>query len=498
MSIPQSRYVQINSIIIGQEAVQDRELILRIFSSNELIPTSTLLEFTSSADVGDYFGTSSEEYQRAVFYFSFLSKTNIRPNKIGYFGWASSATAPRIYGNIQTQSIADWQAITDGSFSITLGSDSEEITSLDFSSVISLSDVSDIIQTAIRASNTNQVFTQSIVDFNASRSSFDFVGGEAGDFEISVGDASSGTAIIDLLGWSTGSIISSGSSQESITDILQISYEKSNNFGSFLFQDDISLENIEQAAQWNINPANENYQFFFSETVTKENSQLWYDTLNGYSGTVLTLEGPSGEYHDMLTPIILAATDYTQINSSQNYMYQFFSGITPTVYTSSDADYYDNLKINYYGQTQSNGAIQFYQRGYCFGGISDPDTQDVYANEMYLKRTISTGLMNLLLTSNKIPANPAGENKVRSVISSVCDNAILSGIILIDKTLTESQKSAILAIAGINNIRSISEVERQGYYLIVTSQPSDNLINYILIYSKGDYVRTITGTNYLV
>lgn len=74
MSIPITRYVNITSGVGGIDSVAQRSLVLRVFTSNSLVPVQTFVSFTSPLAVGNYFGTGSEEYLRAVFIFHFLVK----------------------------------------------------------------------------------------------------------------------------------------------------------------------------------------------------------------------------------------------------------------------------------------------------------------------------------------------------------------------------------------------------------------------------------------
>ena len=73
MSIRFSKYVRIVSGVGGSSGVRQRDLIGRLISSDPRIDPATVLEFTDAASVGEYFGTSSPEYLRAVFYFSYTS-----------------------------------------------------------------------------------------------------------------------------------------------------------------------------------------------------------------------------------------------------------------------------------------------------------------------------------------------------------------------------------------------------------------------------------------
>lgn len=502
MSIPQQRYVNINSIVSGTSAVQQRELILRIFTTNELVPTtgsspvSGLVEFTSLGDVGDYFGDTSEEFLRATFYFNFISKTGVKADKIGYYRWADVDTAPQIFGASQTQLLADFQAITDGSFSITLGVISEDITGLNFSSDTSLEDVALRVESAIQASNGDVLFTGSTTVFNALGSQFNFVGGATGANIISVTQAPSGTDILTLLGWNLNTtVISNGIATQTITEVLQSSLNNSNNFGSFLFIPTLTLVQVTEASIWNVAPNGENNQFIYTVPVLNANAQTWSDAVNDNTGTSFTLQGVAGEFPEMSPSIIEATTDYSKSNSVQNYMFQVFD-LTPTVTSNSDADFFDNLKINYYGQTQSNGIIEFYQRGVLFGGSTNPSSLNVYANEASLKSSISTAILNALLANGKISANIDGESIIYSVITGVINDSLDSGIISSGKTLTVQQEASILSLTG--NPNASIAVENSGFYLTVTANPSANTIDYLLVYSKDDVVRSVTGIHSLI
>ena len=72
MAIAFTKYVDIVSGVGGAEQVSLRELIGRLFTINPLVPTESLIEFTDLESVGIYFGTASEEFKRALFYFSFV------------------------------------------------------------------------------------------------------------------------------------------------------------------------------------------------------------------------------------------------------------------------------------------------------------------------------------------------------------------------------------------------------------------------------------------
>lgn len=91
MAISFKKYIDITSGVGGGAGVRDRDLITRIFSSNSLIPANSFLELDSADDVANYFGSNSEEYKRATFYFGWVSKNISRPKKISFARFVEKA-----------------------------------------------------------------------------------------------------------------------------------------------------------------------------------------------------------------------------------------------------------------------------------------------------------------------------------------------------------------------------------------------------------------------
>ncbi len=87
MAISFTKYVDITSGVGGSAGVRQRDLIGRIFTTNVALAVGTIAEFTTLADVGTFFGTTSEEYLRASFYFGWVSKNISSPTKISFARW---------------------------------------------------------------------------------------------------------------------------------------------------------------------------------------------------------------------------------------------------------------------------------------------------------------------------------------------------------------------------------------------------------------------------
>lgn len=499
MAISITRYVDIVSGVGAAADVATRSLIARLFSTNALIPTGSVIELDNADDAATYFGSTSEEYKRALFYFAWISKNITAPKKIGFARWADVAVAPRIFGHVGTQAVASYTGITAGSFTMTLGATTNTMTGLNFSSAASLADVAAVIQAAIRT-KTGAMWTAATVTYNATRQSFDFTGGVTGAAAISVVAGTGGSDVAAQLGWlSSDTILSEGAAIQTITEVLGQSADGSNNFGSFTFLAALTQDQVVEAATWN---KARNNEFLYSVRCTTSTAAALSTALSGIGGVTLTLAPISTEYPEQIPMMILAATNYEARSATQNFMFQMFN-ITPSVSTNADANIYDNLKVNYYGQTQTAGnKIAFYQRGFMMGLSTDPRDQNTYANEIWLKDAMAASILTVLLSLAKISANSSGRAQILSIIQGVIDQALFNGTISSGKALDNNDKLFITNATG--DDKAWFQVQNIGYWVdvVITKEVVMGITQYkavyTLIYSKDDVIRKVEGRDILI
>lgn len=499
MAISIKRYVDITSAVGAGVNVGERQLIGRFFDDNALIPTNSHVEFTAASDVSAYFGSNSVEYARAAFYFGWVSKNDTAPKKMSFARWNSAASAPQIFGAKGAQSLASWQGIAAGSFSLTLGATTHVLTGLNFGAVASLADVAAVVQTALHA-QAGTMWTSAVVTYDATRASFDLTGGQTGAAAIAVAAGSGGSDIAGQLGWlAATAILSAGENQQSITTVLSTSAAADNNFGSFAFLATLTQDQIVEAATWN---DTQNNMFMYSVPVTTITAVAVAAAVANLSGVTLTLAPLSTQYPEQAPMMILAATDYTARNSVQNYMFQTFS-LSASVVTDADATTYDALRVNYYGQTQTAGQLlQFYQRGYMMGLSSDALDQNTYGNEMWLKDAAGAAIMTLLLALSKVSANIGGRAQLFTIMQGVISQALFNGTISVGKTLSDTQKLFISQTTG--DSLAWKQVQNIGYWLdivfkdVVVNGNTEKQAVYTLIYSKDDVIRKVQGSDILI
>jgi hypothetical protein len=500
MAISFRKYVDITSGVGGNAAVRRRDLIGRLFTTNPLVPVQSFVEFDSASDVGSYFGTTSEEYRRALFYFSWISKNITRAKKIQFARFVDAAAAPRIYGSKGLQALGSWTSITAGAFGLTIGGVSNTMSALDFSGAASLTAVAAIIQAAIRTKVGTQ-WTNALVTWDPVRQSFNLVTGTTGPATITVQPGAGASDITGQLGWNKiDTIISDGGAVETPVDSLTASAEASDNFGSYLFLKALSDAEELAIAQWN---NDQNFKFQYMIRTDATDAATDFETLVPYAGVALTLADLTEEFDEMVPMIILAATDYSKRNSTQNYMFQVFP-LTPKVSKTIDSNTYDDLRVNYYGRTQTAGQfLDFYQRGVLMGQGQAATDQNVYGNEQWLKDAAGASIMELLLSLAKVSANDTGRIQLSTTVQSVIDEALYNGVISVGKKLNNTQKIYIAELTG-DDLAYI-QVENIGYWLDVTMQSyvtedgrTEWKAIYTLIYSKDDVVRKVEGTHVLI
>lgn len=499
MAINFTRYIDITSGVGAAANVSTRDLITRLFSDNNLIPPQSFLEFDNADDVETYFGDSSTEFAYAEFYFGWISKNITAPQKISFARWVDAAVGGMIFGRPGSYILSTFTAITAGAFTLTLGGHTATLGPIDLSGAASLAAVAADVQAAIRAVSAGGTpWTSATVTFDATRGCFDLVSGSLDTDPVAV-VAGVSHDLAGPLGWLTGAILCSGSAVETPVETLTNSIQASNNFGTFLFIPALEQIDFVNLAVYN---ATQNNMFMMLVPVSADNASAISAALLDLPGCAMTLSPLSGEYPELIPGMIEAATNYLGTNSTQNYMFQQFA-VTPSVTDDADANTYDALRVNYYGQTQTAGQfLAFYQRGFLTGLPVDPVDMNTYANEQWLKDAAAAALMTLLLALAKVSANAGGRAQILATIQTIINQALTNGTISVGKPLSTIQQ--LFITNATNDPKAWYQVQNGGYWVNCSIQSYVNNgvteweAVYTLIYAKDDVIRKIVGTHVLI
>lgn len=498
-----SRYVEIISSVTGASAVAQQELTGRRFTINPRVPIDRIVSVSNARGAADYFGTDSQEYAFAVQYFAYISPAPAsQARALQFAAFANEARPARLYGDTITTTLAQFQAITNGGLNIQINENEYTLTNINLSSASSLAGVANLVAAAIDTAANAVSGASASISYDALSASFTLTSNIIGPGKINV--TVDGTSDLGrLMGILADSAIRSpGSEAQTPIQAFQAAEEITDSFGSASFGAPIALADALPVAEY-VSSVNVKYQMFWS--VDDTNAESWNVALINTASNGLVLNATAGEYKEALPMAIMAATNYERTNATINYMFRQ-SGTTWTADVTSDrmADFYDRLRVNYYGQTATAGQyLSFFQRGFLMGGVTAPLDMSVHANEQWLKAYIRAQLMSLLLTTNKIPANRDGEAMVLAIVNGGVMKALNNGTFLIGKTLTELQKVAILQVT--NDELAWHDLEDKGYWYncqIVQSTGASGVTEYIaqytLLYSKGDMVRKVEGSHNLI
>lgn len=504
--ISQSRYINIISGVGAGAGVAQRQLTLRVITQNALLPPGVVMEFSNADSVGDYFGTSSEEYNRAAAYFSFISKNVQSPQSISFSRWVSAAIAPTIIGDTEAKILASLTAVAAGTMTINNGSTPVPVTAINLVGAASLTAVAALLQTKIRATADAQLTTCNVT-YNTNTNQFVLVGSVTGAGSLTVTPTGLASDVSPLIGWGTaGTIYASGQAADTAVDAVSKSAEISNNFGSFVIATPavaMTNQNIADVAAWN---AAQKDLFMYSVATVFSNLSALYALVAGYAGTALNIRSQTlpNDYVEQSPCEILAATNYANANSTQNYMYYQFPNRNITITSDANADAADLSRGNYIGVTQSAGQqLAFYQRGVLCGGDTAPVDMNTFANEMWLKSDISARLFGLFLSSSRVPANETGAAMILAVLQQSITQAKDNGTISSGKTLSQTQQQFITQLSDDQNAwRQVASI---GYWVSINftsyltpDSRTEWKANYTLIYSKDDAIRVVNGSDVMI
>ena len=199
MAINSKKYVQITSGVGGAAVVGARELLNRIFTTNELVPTGSVLKFSDLESVLDYFGSSSEEYKRSVQYFGFVSKSITSPSNINFARWADADTSAQVFGT-KAGTLAELNAINAGAITVTLATVDGNIV-VDFSLSGDFAAVATELQTKIQL--LGGTFAATTVVFNALKTQFILDTNGVADGTIAITGLA---AVLGPIGWESTAI----------------------------------------------------------------------------------------------------------------------------------------------------------------------------------------------------------------------------------------------------------------------------------------------------
>jgi len=398
---------------------------LLVLGTSAVIDTvSRIMTFASLTAVGQYFGTTSEEYLAAQAWFA-QSPT---PRNILIGAWAKTATHGQLWcAPLSTANtlIAAWNAVTNGGFSVSIdGGAVVHLTGMNFSAAANLNAVAAIISAALTASGASCAY-------NANKNDFVITSTTTGTAS-SVSFLTAPTAGVDISGMMGGLVTSSGAylapgvAAESALQCVQLF---DNLFGGQWYGLNIpsnTASDVMSVAAYIEADAIAHFYFDTSQDanciVPGSTTDIMYTAMQAlFTHSAIQYSSTSGSAVCSLASKILT-TNWDGQNTTITLMFKQEPGITP-----------ENLS-----QTQA-GAI-FAKNGNVYAAYNDgtnnivsgitPSGQyiDTVIGVDWLKLAIQNAVYNGLRSLPKVPQTDAGMHQIGTWISAVCDQAVTNGL----------------------------------------------------------------------
>lgn len=489
MSLPYSAIVPITGVVESPAfAVEKKHMLLAVTSS--LMPTSTpFMEFSGASaisDFGAYFGKSTAEYQQLQKYFGFVSKNGNAPEKVVVARWYKTDTAAFIKGAKLSVSLSALNEITDGSFKLNLDDTTADVTELDFSSANSLSDVADIIKTALVTD-----FGQVSVAFNSITGGFIITSQTEGKESKTggVSAAASGTDVSEILGLANAEL-SQGVDAESFADFCDRIYHANSSGYSITTLETLTDTDIVPAVAWlqttmNGQSYNTMVRLVFNMNDKTEAKALSSTLVaDGYTGYVICYD-PNNEFVNILDCAICASIDYQVDGGSINFNFQPAVGYTAITSLGTVVDYQQGLTNSSLIEELNNNFIScvysvgfgsqeqiYYGYGLMAGSFG---TESIQVDESALERAIQTSVLNGLSALNKVPLRGQdATDLISSLLGSPIDQFVKNGVIARGGTLTSAERASIAQMTG--NANAADSLEMNGYYYKIYDLTEEDII----------------------
>lgn len=437
MSIPASRIVTINPSTIGGGG--------NPLSMNTLLITSIshrvfgVQQFGSAAEVGAFFGLTSEEYKFAQRYFLGYTGATRIPSALYVTQNPPAILPPMLRGaSVRDMSLIELKSIS-GDLTVTV--DGTPITiAVDFSAVTSFSEAAALLTDA--ADTFSGMFNEQLQCFELEVNS-------VGATEIGFASGSAGLAL--RLDQASGATKEDRRDLQTTAQLMTYVLNRTQNFGVITHVDEQARLIKEEFAEW---VTLQNSRFAFVALDTDETAIVANNDASFGAWLRDTDQNGTTPYYGTIEQVAalcggIAAIDFKRTNGRRNMMFMRQDGLPATV---TDESMYTALLSNgytFYGSyATANDEFRFVTNGAVSGQFKWLDN---YINQIYLNAQLQLAMVTMLTSYGAIPYNEPGKAIHRSAaLDPINEMLNFGGIVpLVDPAaLSEQQKSTINTQAG--------------------------------------------------
>jgi hypothetical protein len=462
MSISASHIVALSSRVIagGGNDLETNGLLL---TKSALLPTGTpAMLFSTAEAVSELFGPESDEAAFAQQYFTGVTNAQAPVRTLVIGRRIDEDAAAWIRGGSFDADLAALKAVTDGALKITVDGSDKTATSVDLSEATSLSQVAEIVATAI---------TGVTGSYDSNTNTFTFTSSTKGETS-TIGYASAGddgTDLSAMLGLTkeTGAVLSQGAVAQTETQTMDTICEVTRNWVGFTTIWETELEEAKAFAAWTDATGDDYCYFDWSEDENQLNQLTQESTkaaqlMGLYNCTAFLY----GDWRDAAFALAVGASiAWNRTQGMKTWFAKTASGITPRITNESAANALEAIRVNYTGDFATrNDQFTFFNRGTLasdlYGFI------DVLYGSIYLRSAIQTSCMAGFQAINRSPYNARGEAFIRAWCQDPINRCLNNGVIDTGLELNESQRMQILNETGSDDV--LNDLYAKGYWIGVS------------------------------
>jgi hypothetical protein len=464
-SIPASRIVNVlpNVITAGGSGL---DLVGLILTTSAQLPIGVILSLATAADVSAYFGPSAQETALATTYFAGYDGSTIKPAKLMFYRYASTAQAAFLRGgSVAGLTLAQLQALS-GTLTINVTGSNKTSSAINLSAATSFSNAATIIQAAF----TSPGFT---VAYDSISGGFVFTHGTTGaaaTLSFATGTLSAGLKLTAV----TGAVLSPGADVAAPGTAMDAVIALSQDFVSFtttwkpvdadklLFAARVSGKNNRFAyVPWDDNAAATN-----NGDTTSFGPQ---NKAAGYNSVAAIYDPANGANIAAGVMGYIASLDFKARNGRATMAFRNATGQVVAGVTNQTVG--DNLNANGYNfvglYATANSQFTFLYNGQISGKFAWLDS---WACQVWLNNGFQLALMNLLTQVGQVPYNSEGYALIEQAMMDMVNQALYFGAIRAGVTLSSLQKAQINNAAG---AIVADVVQQRGWYIKVADAPPD-------------------------
>ncbi len=484
MSIPASSIVQVNPGVLAA-AGSALDLNGLILTESTAVPIGTVQAFASAADVGVFFGLSSDEYKAALIYFNAPSNATTTPGQLNFAQYASTDVAAYLRSARLSLTLTQLQALS-GTLTITAGGTPTTSSSINLSAATSFSNAATMIEAAF----TSPTFA---VTYDTQRGAFLFTAAAAGSastMTFATGTIAAGLALTQA----TGAVLSQGAAAQTPGTAMDAIKAASQNWAAFTTTwEPVTADKIAFSAWTNLQLDRFIYVGYDSDPNAKVqgNTTTW-----GYAVAQANDDGTLPVFGDLTHAAFIlssiASTDFARLNGRQTLAFKNQSGLLASVASQSDADALIANGYNFYGSyATANQDFTFFYPGSISGKWKWADS---YINQVWLNSQLQQALFVLLQSVGSIPYNAAGYALIEAACADPLNAAVNFGAIRTGVALSAAQIANIRNAVGADVSGTISA---QGYYLQILPANAQTRIDrtsppMTLWYADGGSIQRLT------